>query len=551
MKKQINIYYTIIFFISILLVFPLISKNYFIGHDTYYHLMNIEVIRKMILQLDFSKVVPAIGFDVGYGSGIFYPKLPHYCAAIIQLFTTNKFFGIKLSHFIVVFLSGIFMFKLLRLITNNNNTSLIGSIFYITMPYFLEDNFVRDAFNETFIFIFMPIILIGLISLLKQDRKNFYIYFIIGYVGMVNSHLVCSIFFTIALILFILVNIKKVIKKENIKELVLASIIIMIIICPSIIMMIEHKALNMYIVFDNKLMGTTLYKLKTNAVAKSNYLFMNKKGTVDYFINIAVYIFAFLGCTYAIFKEKSKETKQIIYGFVFFTLFSVFLTTRFFPYEYMPKLLWSIQFPFRCVAFVNFGISIIAAYGLNFIKDNKRIKAMIIATLISLLTGIFCINKQVYVSPSTMIYDPTYGMGWQREYLPKQANENYDYLYNRKQDIKIVSEKNSNIKIKTIENRTPYLKFKIDNVKDSTSLELPRLYYLGYDIKLKTKSGKTEKLKYDYDKYGFIKIDVKKSGIITIKYKGTVLYRFTKLLRLIMLMVIPLYFLLKRRKQND
>lgn len=551
-KEQTGIYYTIIFFIAIVLVFPLISGNYFSGHDTYYHLVNIEALRKMILHLNFSKVVPVIGFDAGYGAGIFYPQLPHYCAAIFQLFTTNSFFGIKVTHFMVILLSGIFMFKLVKVITDNNKSALLGSIFYMTMPYFLDDVFFRDALNETFIFIFMPMVLMGLISLLKQDRKRFYIYFIIGYVGLVNSHLVCSVFFTITLLLFVLVNIKKFITKENIKDILLASIIIIILIMPSLIMLIEHKSLNMYVVFDNKLMGDTIPKIKSHAVGKKDYFLMKEKGDnydINYFINIAVFVFAFLGCLYAKIKEKDKTTKNIIYGLILFVVFSVFLTSRHFPYEHIPKLLWSIQFAFRNMAFVVFGMSIIAAYGLSVIKDKWKNVCMVIAMLISLVTAIYCINRQDYFAYDEIIYDETYGMGWQQEYLPKQAKKNYDYLSSRGQDIKTLSKENSDVKINVLDNATPYLKFKIDNLKDSTLVELPRLYYLGYDIKQKTKNGKIKELKYSYDKYGFITIKVKEPGLLTVKYKGTLLYKITKLIRLMTIIGILLYLLFKRKKE--
>lgn len=548
-KEQTGIYYTIIFFIAVVLVFPLISGNYFAGHDTYYHLINIEVLKKMILHLNFSKVVPVIGFDTGYGAGIFYPQLPHYCAAIFQLFTTNNFFGIKVTHFIAILLSGIFMFKLVKLLTNNNKNALLGSIFYMTMPYLLDDSFIRDSLNESFIFIFMPMVLIGLISLLKQDRKRFYIYFIIGYVGLVNSHLVCSVFFTITLLLFVLVNINKFITKENIKTILLASIIILILIMPSLILLIEHKNSNMYVVFDNKLMNTTITKIKSHAVGKKDYFLIKKKGDINYFINVAAFIFAFLGCLYAQFKEKDKTTRYIIYGFILFIALSVFLSTRFFPYEHLPKLLWSIQFAFRNVAFVIFGMSIIAAYGLNMIKDKWKNVFAIIGIFVSLVTAIYCINRQNYISYDEVIYDETYGMGWQKEYLPKQAKMNDDYLSKRDQSIKLISEENSDIKIKTIANSTPYLKFKVDNVKNNTLMELPRLYYLGYDIKLKTKAGKIKKLKYNYDKYGFITIKVKEPGVITVKYKGTLLYKITRLIRLMTVIGLLLYLLFKRKNK--
>ena len=218
MKTKTKKYYGYLFAIALLLTTPFISTKYFGGHDTLYHIKLIKLLREKLINFDFSPIVSTIANDFGYGTYIFYPKLPHYIATLVNLIVNNEFISIKITHFIVIFLSGIFMFKLINLITNKKGIALLGSVFYMTMPYFISDNFIRDSLNECFIFLFMPIILMGLVSLIKGDKNNFYIYFILGYIGMVNSHLVLSVFFTLPLLIFIIVNINKIINKENIAE---------------------------------------------------------------------------------------------------------------------------------------------------------------------------------------------------------------------------------------------------------------------------------------------------------------------------------------------
>ena len=63
----------------------LISKNYVNGHDSLYHIANIDAMTQMIKDLDISKIIPVIANNFGYGGSIFYPKFPHYFGSLINI----------------------------------------------------------------------------------------------------------------------------------------------------------------------------------------------------------------------------------------------------------------------------------------------------------------------------------------------------------------------------------------------------------------------------------------------------------------------------------
>ena len=218
--KKIDNNYYFIALITIILVMPLISKKYFYGHDVLYHISNIETIKNDLLNLNFSHIASSIANNFGYGGAIFYPKLPHLFSALIaipiSIVGMSGVYAMKISQILVVFLSAFFMYRLLISVLKNKNIALLGSIFYITMPYFMTNIYVRSSFNETFTFLFMPIIIQGLVYLFQKQYNKFYLYFILGYLGMMNSHLVLSVYFTILVCIFLLLNIKRVLNKENI-----------------------------------------------------------------------------------------------------------------------------------------------------------------------------------------------------------------------------------------------------------------------------------------------------------------------------------------------
>lgn len=548
--------YKKIIFIGLFICVPLISKKFILGHDSLYHFSNIEALTQAIKDLNFTEITPLIANSFGYGGSIFYPKLPHYLLAIfsliLEVFGLSIKTAISIGNILTIILSGIFMNKLLDMLFNNKKVSIVGSCVYITMPYFISDIFVRSALNESFLYMFMPLVLIGLIYLQENNIKKFYLYFIIGYIGMMGSHLVLSVYFTILVCIIILINIKKFFTKSRFKHLLIASLILLILILPKAILMIEHKNLNIYGVFDSKLMGSTVAGVKSFSLSPMDFLIPNiYSDGINYFINIIVIIFGIFAVFYLLFKEKNKDKKTLIFSVTVFLCFSVFLSTKFFPYQFIPKLLLSIQFASRNHLFTCFALSIIFGYGLNIViskykKASNAIIFLIIAS--SCFFAVLIVNNATYIE--NVVHDTYAGMGVQKEYLTTNAIKNIDYFETRGQEIKILSDDN-NAKIKVIDNNVPNLKFKISKLKENqdVELELPRLYYLGYDIQ--QQNGKeTQKINYKNSKNGFVKIKLDDNGIVTVNYTGTIFYRVSKLIRLIFILIFILVFLIKIIKNN-
>ena len=166
----------------------------------------------------------------------------------------------------------------------------------------------------------------------------------------------------------------------------------------------------------------------------------------------------------------------------------------------------------------------------------------------SILCAVLIINNAPYTK--NVSYDTIAGMGFQKEYLTKQALKNIEYIKNRQQGIKIIS-KNTKAKVKVIKDDVPYLKFTIAGLKEKErlELELPRLYYLGYEIILTSKE-KEQTIKYENNKNGFIKIIVPENGTVEIKYTGTAIYQIFSWVRNIAILIIILVcFKLKRNNR--
>jgi len=67
------------------------------------------------------------------------------------------------------------------------------------------------------------------------------------------------------------------------------------------------------------------------------------------------------------------------------------------------------------------------------------------------------------------------------------------------------------------------LTFEVENVSENTKLELPYIFYLGYDATLVSDNGETTQLQIQESEKGFCMITLPNmnKGVITISYKGT------------------------------
>jgi hypothetical protein len=512
--------YLLILIAAILLMLPLANNLYFYGHDTGYHIANIIAISK---NLSFNnllnlKILPIIAGNFGYGACLFYPELSHIIAAFIyKIFNLTVFNTLKITDFLIILLSGIFMYKFMKTITKNNKLSLISTLFYITAPYKLYDLFVRDSLAESFIFIFIPLVFLSVYYLLNNEHKKFYLSFVIGYVGLINSHLVMSIYVTIFLSVILLINFKKIWNKKTMMHFIIATITVLLICLPFIIPLLTHKFNGSYVVFEKDAMANR-FGVHGNGLNPLQY-FVGTSKSGYHFINIVLLILVIylIRNLKKLHKLKELITNDYLFcvGFVC-AILGLWMSSLAFPWFIMPNTLLMIQFPWRLGTLSTFGLSILSFYALDSLKT-KQNTIIILSVISCLIVSLFCIYNQEYSNITTDDYDlSTIGMGWQYEYLPVNTNNNIDYFNNRSNEV-LASD---DAKVKILEDNTPYLKFSVET-DSQTTLELPRLYYIGYQIKAIYNDGE-EILDYKENDNGFIEINISKDAIIEVDYQGTI-----------------------------
>lgn len=530
MKSKKNLLLILIF--SIAIIIPVIINPYYKGHDTNFHVANINVLANQISWKNPMAKEPlaAIANNFGYGTRLFYPPLPHLIAAYLTKLFHNVTIGMRITQWLTIFLSGITFFYLADKIFKNKKVATIASFFYMSAPYHLAEIFIRDAFSEMFVPIAIPLIVLGLIYLVEDKYRNFFLLFTTGYTLMIYSHLAMSIYFTlIILVAFFLIYFRKIFTWKKIAYLLSASVVILCLTSPFWVGLLEHKIKGSYAIFIPYFI-TGKGDLRFSAIGLEQYLSFflpHNYNFIRYHLQIIVTIGVIIGLIFVI-KNKIWKSKKWI-SILLFTLLSFIMTTSLFPWYYTPDILQTLQFPWRLCIYVAFGSILIASISLKQFEKSKYF------SIICIICAIICLGESYYntfhVSEETVdISNINYnlGMGNQEEYLPEKVIRNYEYYKNRSNEIVILAGEG---KASIIDSQVPNLAFEIQT-NENLTIELPRLYYLGYSLK---KDSETIPLMESNN--GFLKAQIQESGTYQLTYSGTSGMILSKLVSIITLII--------------
>lgn len=545
-------YIIVIFIFSIIIMLIDLPNGYIKGHDTDFHLSNITAIVDMLSwdNLTVQEPLKYVGNNFGYGTRFFYPPLPHLTAAYITKILTvfnidNVAIGMRITQWLTLFASGITFYLLSIKLFKSKKISMLLSLFYMTAPYHLAEIFVRDAFSEMFIPIAIPLIILGLLYLVEKNYKLLFTCFISGYTIAIYSHLAMTIYFTlIILVTFFIIYFKQIFTKKHILYLIFASIIILLLTASFWMPMLEIKIKGSYGVFMPYYM-TSKGALRFSTISISELFAFNREIDFHYIrfnLQLFVTILFFISIIF-IFKKKMWKQKEWLF-LLAFTILSSIMITSLFPWYYTPDILQTLQFPWRLALYIAFGVILISGIALKQIENKKYFNIIIGILLVLTLAGTYIYTDHLEESQIDINnINNEKCMGNQAEYLPEKAIKNKDYFDNRSNDIIIQS---GSAEINIISDNVPDLTFEA-NISEKTTIELPRLYYMGYTLKLNDKT-----IELTESENGFLQATIDESGTYVLTYSKTTVMKIANILSLgtfIFIIVFIINLKIKKRKE--
>lgn len=514
------------FCIALVSVFTLsvfLNNGYPDGHDLEYHAASvIGISKKSFFEVLTNKIDGVVSNDFGYGEGLFYPPLAHMTAAIIYKIIAplglSVFAAFRIFYFIVLFCSGVFMYKLVFLVVKNKKAALFASFFYVAFPYIITDIVIRCAMAESAIFVFMPMTLVGLYYLLQNDYRKFLIFFTLGCIGMVHSHLVLTLYFAIFCIIGFLPKIKIFFSKRKLIFLAISILFSVLISAPFLLPMLENKNNADYYVFMPGFMSSSKNLQDWRVPIDALFSIDKPIGNVPVFMSL----FGAIAIIYAVVQyRKIKNTSNAIF-FLFsliVTILGIICSSTLFSWENVHSVFLLIQFPFRLMSFSALGMALLIGLIIPSLeKEYGNIIYIIVA--LSCIYGVSQVNNTISVTKEISVEGLKHSASYIIDYLPTSspATQENNYINTREHDVLATDE---SVVISNITENVPDISFTASEVNKPTSILIPRYYYLGYQILASYQDGSKAILSYNMSDDGCISFLLEKNADIIITYPGT------------------------------
>lgn len=540
MKSKIKtklIDYIIILIFAIIVSIPMLNEDFNIYSDD--GIQHIARLMGTTQSIEEGQIIPVImsnfcnGF--GYSWNIFYSPLTAFLPLVFSIFTHSFELILKLFIILVAFLSGIAMYEFVNKISKNRYAGLMAAMVYIFAPYRLTDTYIRVAISELTSFIFLPIVFHGMYNIFNSEEKSIKksLLLSLGATGLIITHSVIAMYTAIFCFIYLLINIKELKNKQVIKMLVINILLIILLTSFYTIPLLEHKLSTDYEVF------------KPGRMERTDSLIQNKLKPIQ-LIYTAPYSFCFeiglvsiIGLVLTILAHKKIE--KSVKKFYWFALISgivcVIMSLNFFPFEKMPAILKMIQFTFRLLEFSSFFFAVLAGINYSLVIKNFKLRDILILCFVTILLLMPAYNNCVGFGkqwsedklwPAVEVNENTgrvHAGCATFEYLPSKAYENLDYIKTRENRVYVLS---GSATIENEEKNGTKMTFNLSNIEKNTTLELPYIYYLGYNIQIE-QNGQTLTLETFESSNGFVAVNLPntESGKITVKYTGTTIMQIS------------------------
>ena len=539
------------------MISPIFNHGVILGHDSLTHMFRIVSLSQNI---NHGNIFAKIGYNYingfGYGTGIFYPHINLYFPALIYSLTKNVSIAIKGYIYLNTFISSLIMYIFLKRKVKKNS-ALVGSLIYVLSPYCYVQSIFRGAIGEMSVFLSLPLIFLGLDKISKREKYG-NLLLIIGGILTVQSHIISSIYVSLFTILYLIINHKIYLKKNIIIDIIKSIFAIILLSLYFIVPFLEHYYIGGYNILNSAGNPSSSIVYFSQLFFHSGVNYGNVDGydiseemsfVIGYIIVLLNICFPYV---YRLLKRKNEHIETL--SFLFIGILGIFMMCCPIVWGHF-EILDIIQFPWRILSYIIFFLTVSGTIVFNKFKYNS--KSFLLVLCLILAVSFIQLNPYINNTPNMAYLDfdlkkitsmqlldkeNTYlfkALGGANDYLPVETDINY--IIDRgnnliaKDDKIIIAEK---FKLK---NGSLSTNIKIN---EDSIIELPFIYYLGYDIKLNEKS-----IKYYKNENGFIEIFLKKNSIgkLSVVYKGTFLDIIAEHISIFSFVLLIVYYLLKKK----
>lgn len=486
---------------------PLFTSYITESQDLLFHLARIEGVKNNIQNGIFpSRIQTQWLNNHGYPVSIFYGDLFLYLPAILRIVGISLQDAYKFYVICTNMATAAVSYVCFSRISNNKKAGILGAALYGLNLYRLGNIYVRGAVGEYTAMIFFPIILYGLWCILAQEEtelkknKRIWIWLAVGYLGVLNSHLISCVMVGLFTLISVIIFIKRVLVKERFVLLLKAFVGLLAGGLWFVIPLLQYMTMdfvssdtNNFVRYRQEERGifwAQFFNTSYNVNGGSQPVIKGMHGEMPLTLGntfLVIILLLFIVCIYDL--KIIKQKKEFLLG-LFLCFVAMWMCTNTFPYtklaqasELLCMLIKSIQYPWRFLAmvvlFATWLVILLISRENNEGIEKGNYKKLLVVMLFffiiqdaSQLLGQVMNDGQVRYIYEEANLNTMWVSGGEYLYKNVEVNDYRDDISDMEEGLEIVSWKRDKGKI--------YLDI-INHTAQEKSLELPLIFYPGYE----------------------------------------------------------------------
>lgn len=224
------------------------------GHDLYFHLSRIICLANAMKEF---QIPHRMQFEMlngyGYASPLYYGEILLLIPAVLYNFyvpvqTCYQFFAVCVN-----FTTCLISYWCFEKMSQDYKKALLGAFVYTLSSYRLTDVMVRAAVGEYTALMFYPLLIYGFWLLYgKEENERIYMKdylpIIISATGLINSHILSCEMLLLFVIPYVLINIKKTLKKNTFAALIKSAMFTVLLNLWFIVPFLQSMGMNINVV---------------------------------------------------------------------------------------------------------------------------------------------------------------------------------------------------------------------------------------------------------------------------------------------------------------